>query len=206
MFYLQKIHSQVSRMGKSTACLLLWGYAHASPQNCLFWGPGFGTSFCSILRPLLATLLHPWVAEFAASILSLEDAKCEIASLQHLRAAYVQFKQWSNLLSGPVKQGNKVSLWRHSENRGENAGVFRAPFNQCWFVREEAEHTRISLAARVLNIAKLGSKGSQAEAHGIYKEKKRERKAPQPKARTESEEEAGRERCGQGTWSSRDYS
>ena len=36
MFYLQKIHSQVSRMGKSTACLLLWGYAHASPQNCLF--------------------------------------------------------------------------------------------------------------------------------------------------------------------------
>ena len=66
MFYLQKIHSQVSRMGKSTACLLLWGYARASPQNCLFWGPGSGTSFCSILRPLLATLLHPWVAEFAA--------------------------------------------------------------------------------------------------------------------------------------------
>ena len=36
MFYLQKIHSQVSRMGKSTACLLLWGYVHASPQNCSF--------------------------------------------------------------------------------------------------------------------------------------------------------------------------
>ena len=41
-------------------------------------------------KKLLATLLHPWVAEFAASILSLEDAKCEIASVQHLRAAYVQ--------------------------------------------------------------------------------------------------------------------
>ena len=32
--------------------LIRW-YTHASPQNCLFWGPGFGTSFCSILRPLL---------------------------------------------------------------------------------------------------------------------------------------------------------
>ena len=68
MFYLQKIHSQVSRMGKSTSCLLLWGYAHASPQNCLFWGPGFGTSFCSILRPLLATLLLSWLADFAATL------------------------------------------------------------------------------------------------------------------------------------------
>ena len=67
MFYLQKIHSQVSRMGKSTACLLLWGYAHGSPQNCLFWGPGFGTSVCSILRPLLATLLPSWLTDFAAT-------------------------------------------------------------------------------------------------------------------------------------------
>ena len=38
-----------------------------------------------------------------------------------------------------------------------------------------------------------------------FTKEKRERKAPQPKARTELEEEAGRERC-QGTWSSRDYS
>ena len=37
--------------------LYTMGYAHASPQNCLFWGPGFGTSFCSILRPLLATYM-----------------------------------------------------------------------------------------------------------------------------------------------------
>ena len=45
-------------------------------------GPSFGTSFCSILRPFLTTLLHPQVAEFAASI-SFEDAKCEIASLSN---------------------------------------------------------------------------------------------------------------------------
>ena len=38
------------------------------------------------------------------------------------------------------------------------------------------EHTRISLPTRVLNIAKLGSKGSQAEAHGICKGKKRARR------------------------------
>ena len=68
MFYLQKIHSQVSRRGKSTASLLLWGYAHASPQNCMFWGPGFGTSFCSILRPLLATYcILGWQSSLQAS-------------------------------------------------------------------------------------------------------------------------------------------
>ena len=44
-------------------------------------------NFCSILRLLLAASLHPWVAESAASILSLEEGKCEIASVQHLRAA-----------------------------------------------------------------------------------------------------------------------
>ena len=37
--------------------LYTMGYDHASPQNCLFWGPGFGTSFCSILRPLLSTYM-----------------------------------------------------------------------------------------------------------------------------------------------------
>ena len=42
-----------------------------------------------------ATLLHPWVAEFAASILSLEDAKCEIASLSNTCGLHM-FKQWSN--------------------------------------------------------------------------------------------------------------
>ena len=58
--------------------------------NCLFEALVLEPHFCSILRPLLATLLPPWVADFAASILSLEDAKCEIASVQHLQAAYVQ--------------------------------------------------------------------------------------------------------------------
>ena len=54
-----------------------------------------GTSFCSILRPLLVTLLHPLVAEFAVSILSLEDAKFEIASLSNICGLHM-FKQWSN--------------------------------------------------------------------------------------------------------------
>ena len=111
----------------------------------------FGASFCSILRPLLATLLHPWVAEFAASILLLEDATCEISSVQHLRAAYVQtVEQFAERASETGEQSFAMALWRHSENRGEDAGVPRAPFKQCWFVREEAEHTRISRASSTL--------------------------------------------------------
>ena len=39
--------------------------------------------FDQILRPLLATLLSPWLAEFAASIILFEDAKCEIAALSN---------------------------------------------------------------------------------------------------------------------------
>ena len=43
-----------------------------------------------------------------------------------------------------------------------------------------------------------GQRGARQKPTEFAKEK-RERKAPQPKARTESEEEAGRERYGQGT-------
>jgi hypothetical protein len=86
------------------------------------------------------------------------------------------------LLTGLVKQGNKVLLWRHSKNRDEDA-------KQYGFISEEAGHTRISLGTRVLNVDKLGSKGSQAEARNLQREK-RKRKAPEPKA-GESEEEAG---------------
>ena len=64
---------------------ILWGYAHASPQNCLFWGPGFGTSFTfwSNIAPASCYFIvsFPWLAEFAASIILFEDAKCEIAAL-----------------------------------------------------------------------------------------------------------------------------
>ena len=60
---------------------------------------GFGTSFCSILRPLLATLLQPWVAELAASILSLEDAKCEIASLSNTCGLVQTVEQFSQRAS-----------------------------------------------------------------------------------------------------------
>ena len=101
--------------GKINSMLATMGYAHASPQNCLFWSPGFGTSFCSILRPLLATLLHPWVAEFAASILSLEDAKCEIASLSNTCGLHM-FKQWSN--SGAIYsagQWNRGTKFRYGD-------------------------------------------------------------------------------------------
>ena len=49
-------HEDKARL-TGTRIYILWGYAHASPQNCLFCGPGFGTSFCSILRPLLATYM-----------------------------------------------------------------------------------------------------------------------------------------------------
>ena len=45
--------------------------------------------FAQTLRPLLANLLPPW-QKLAASIILLEDAKCESArlSIQYLRAAY----------------------------------------------------------------------------------------------------------------------
>ena len=77
---------------------------------------------------------------------------------------------------------------------------------QCWFVREEAEHIQGFLLLRASStLPSWGPKGARQKPTEFTKEK-RERKAPQPKARTESEEEAGRERCGQGTWSSRDYS
>ena len=44
---LQKTQTEVPRVGKWTACSLLWGYVHGSPENGLFCGPGFGTLFCS---------------------------------------------------------------------------------------------------------------------------------------------------------------
>ena len=151
------------------------------------------TAKLPVLRPWFWNLILLNLAAFSCHFIAslggrvrckhLFIGRCKVWNcqfVQHLRAAYVQTveQQWSNLPSGPVKQGNKVSLWGHFENRGEDAGVPRAPFKQCWFVREEAEHTRISLPTislptRVLNIAKLGSKGSQAEAHGICKGKKR---------------------------------
>ena len=97
------------------------------------------TTKLPVLRPLV---LEPHFAQSCGRFLlliaslggrvrcTLEDAKCEIASLSNTCGLHM-FKQWSNLLSEPVKQGNKVSLCGHSENRGEDAGVPRAPFKQC---------------------------------------------------------------------------
>ena len=55
-------HEDKARL-TGTRIYILWGYAHASPQNCLFWGPGFGTSFCSILLTLPPPLLATYMGE-----------------------------------------------------------------------------------------------------------------------------------------------
>ena len=71
-------------------------------------------------RFLLLYCLLGWRTSLQASFhWKMQNVKLPVSNTCRLH----MFKQWSNLLSGPVKQGNKVSLWRHSENRGENAGV-----------------------------------------------------------------------------------
>ena len=111
MFYLQKIHSQVSRMGKSTACLRPWGYAPCVTAKLPVLRPWvLEPHFAQSCGRFLLLYCILWVAEFAASILSLEDAKCEIASLSNTCGLHM-FKtveqEWSNLLSGPVKTGEQ---------------------------------------------------------------------------------------------------
>ena len=126
MFYLQKIHSQV--------------HAWENQQHACYYG---GTPMRHHKTACFeALVLEPHFAQSCGRFLlliaslggrvrcTLEDAKCEIASLSNTCGLHM-FKQWSNLLSEPVKQGNKVSLCGHSENRGEDAGVPRAPFKQC---------------------------------------------------------------------------
>ena len=79
-------------------------------------------------RFLLLYCILGWQSSLQASFhWKMQNVKLPVSNTCRLH----MFKQWSNLLSGPVKQGNKVSLWRHSENRGENAGVPPAPFKQC---------------------------------------------------------------------------
>ena len=91
MFYLQNRHSEVSRMENQQHARYCFEALVLEPH------------FAQILCPLLGTLLSPWLAEFAASIISLEDAKCEIAGLSNTCGLHM-FKQWTNLLSRPVKQ------------------------------------------------------------------------------------------------------
>ena len=86
MFYLQKIHSEVSSMGKSTVCSLLWHYGGTPMRNrktACFEALVLEPHIAQILRPLLATLLPPLLAEFAASFIIMEDAKCEMAGLSN---------------------------------------------------------------------------------------------------------------------------
>ena len=92
-----------------------------------------GTSFCSILRPLLVTLLHPLVAEFAVSILSLEDANLKLpvcptpagCVCSNSGATVEQFAQRAS------ETGEQSFAMGTSADRGEDAGVPRAPFKQC---------------------------------------------------------------------------
>ena len=59
-------------MRKSTACSLLWGYVP------------WVTAKLPVFEVLLpGTLLSPWLAEFAASIIFLEDATCEMIALSN---------------------------------------------------------------------------------------------------------------------------
>ena len=79
-------------------------------------------------RFLLLYCILGWQSSLQASFhWKMQNVKLPVSNTCGLH----MFKQWSNLLSGPVKQENKVSLWRHSENRGEDAGVPGAPFKQC---------------------------------------------------------------------------
>ena len=78
-------------------------------------------------RFLLLYCILGWQSSLQASFhWKMQNVKLPVSNTCGLH----MFKQWNNLLSGPVKQGNKVSLWRHSENRGEDAGVPGA-FKQC---------------------------------------------------------------------------
>ena len=45
----------------------LQAVAHASPQNCLFWGLVLEPHFAQSCGPLRATLLPSWLADFAAT-------------------------------------------------------------------------------------------------------------------------------------------
>ena len=68
MFYLQKIHSQVSRRGKSTACLLLWGTSMRHRKTACFEAlvlePHFAQS-CGRFLPLYCIL--GWQSSLQAS-------------------------------------------------------------------------------------------------------------------------------------------
>ena len=177
--------------------------------------------FAQILRPLLATLLPPWLAEFSASIILLEDAKCEIAGLPNTCGLHMFNSEI--LLSRPFKQvcfpfHMKARVCQTTLEQSFAMAAMGAsckswprclrppcPFQQCKGRRQSIQGF---VSLRVLNIAKLGSKGSQVEAHGTGKGT-RERKASQPIAKsgeTESQDRIRRktirERYGQGTWSS----
>ena len=66
--------------------LVLWHYGGTplrSRKTACFEALVLEPHIALILRPLLATLSPPLLAEFAASIILLEDAKCDMAGLSN---------------------------------------------------------------------------------------------------------------------------
>ena len=119
-----------------TAVMILPIYYGGTPMRhrktacfeALVLEPNFAQS-CG--RFLLLYCILGWQSSLQASFHGkMQNVKLPVSNTCGLH----MFKQWSNLLSGPVKQGNKVSLWRHSENRGEDAGVPRAPFKPAMLI------------------------------------------------------------------------
>ena len=65
-------------------------------KTACFEGLVLEPHIAQILRPLLATLLPPLSADFAASIILLEDAKSEMAGLSNTCVLVAQVK-WTGL-------------------------------------------------------------------------------------------------------------
>ena len=177
---------------------LLWGYAHASPQNCLFWGPGFGTSFCSILRLLYCIL--GWQSSLQASF--------------HWKMQSVKLPVCPTPV-GCICSNGRVTLEQFAQRADETG-------EQSFAIGDSLRIVATMLASPVPLLSNVDLQGRKQSIQGFlflrafstltswgqrgarqkpteFAMEKRERKTPQPKARTESEEEAGRESYGQGT-------
>ena len=75
---------------------ILWGYAHASPQNFLFWGPGFGSPFWSNIAPascyFIVSLVGRVRCKHQSSYLKMQNVNFRF--IKHLRAAYDPKPRW----------------------------------------------------------------------------------------------------------------
>ena len=120
-----------------TRIYILWGYAHASPQNCLFWGPGFGTSFCSILRPLLATYMGEGFGGSRFRVLYGGEIYCRFwcAELNHFKQQRKALRQASQLCCFGVQMQSSlfsdVALLRPSRRTRQNRNRQQSAASGC---------------------------------------------------------------------------